>query len=344
MKVLLTGHDGYIGGVMARVLKDAGHELVGLDTGFFSEAALGGDIEPLETIPSDLRDVTANDLEGIDAIAHLAALSNDPLGDLDPRLTLDINYEASVNLAKAAREAGVERFIYSSSCSMYGASDELVNEEADFNPLTPYAESKIKAEFAIRELATDSFTPVYMRNATAYGLSPRFRADIVLNNLTCWAYTTGEVKILSDGMAWRPIVHIEDISRAFLAVLEAPRDTVHNQAFNVGFSDQNYLVKDLAEIVNKVVPGCKVTYGSERTADPRSYRVDFTKFESAFPELGETKWTAKTGAQEIYETLKRVNLTLEDFQGRKYVRLGQLTHLLQTKAITPSLRWTNSRS
>jgi len=339
MKVLLTGHAGYIGAVMTRVFKDAGHEVVGLDTGFFREAALGGDIEALETIPLDLRDVTPEDLDGIDAIAHLAALSNDPLGDLDPNLTLDINYEASVNLARSARESGVQRFVYSSSCSMYGASDELVNEEADFNPLTPYADSKIKAEIDIRKLASDSFSPVYMRNATAYGVSERFRADIVLNNLSCWAYTTGEVKILSDGMAWRPIVHIEDISRAFLAALEAPKETIHNEAFNVGFTTENYLVRDMAEIVKDTVLGCQVVYGSERNADPRSYRVDFSKMESAFPHLEETKWTAEAGAKELYETFKRVNLTVDDFQGRHYVRLNQLKHLLEEDKLEADLRW-----
>jgi nucleoside-diphosphate-sugar epimerase len=339
MKVLLTGHDGYIGAVMTRVFQDAGHTVSGLDTGFFTEAALGGELEPIETIPVDLRDIKASDLAGIDAIAHLAALSNDPLGDINPDLTFDINYEASVSLAKAAREAGVKRFVYSSSCSMYGASDEVLDENAEFNPLTPYAESKIRAEIDIRELATDTFSPTYMRNATAYGASPRFRADIVLNNLTCWAFTTGEVKILSDGMAWRPIVHIEDISRAFLAVLEAPRETVHNEAFNIGFTDENYLVRDIAEIVKEVVVDCNVTYGSERTVDPRSYRVDFTKFETAFPDLKGTKWTAREGVKELYETFKRANLTLEDFQGRKYVRLNQLKHLMDSGELKTDLRW-----
>jgi nucleoside-diphosphate-sugar epimerase len=339
MKVLLTGHDGYIGAVMTQVLKEAGHDIVGLDSGFFKEAALGGEIEPLETIPSDLRDVTPEDLDGIDSIAHLAALSNDPLGDLDPDLTLEINHQASVNLARAAREAGVKRFIYSSSCSMYGSSNNLVDEEADFNPLTPYADSKIKAEIDIRKLASDNFSPVYMRNATAYGVSARFRADIVLNNFSCWAYTAGEVKILSDGMAWRPIVHIEDISRAFLAAMEASRDTIHNQAFNVGFTTENYLVRDMAEIVKDTVPGCQVVYGSERNADPRSYRVDFSKLENAFPHLETTKWTAKAGAIELYEAFKEVDLTIDDFQGRKYVRLNQLKHLLREEKLEPDLRW-----
>ena len=339
MKVLLTGHDGYIGAVMTRVLQDAGHTVSGLDSGFFNEAALGGDLEPIETIPVDLRDIMASDLVGIDAIAHLAALSNDPLGDINPDLTFDINYEASVNLAKAALEAGVKRFVYSSSCSMYGASDDVLDESAEFNPLTPYAESKIRAETDIRKLATETFSPTYMRNATAYGASPRFRADIVLNNLTCWAFTTGEVKILSDGMAWRPIVHIEDISRAFLAVLEAPRETVHNEAFNIGFTDENYLVRDIAEIVKEVVADCNVTYGSERTTDPRSYRVDFTKFETAFPDFKGKKWTARDGVEELYETFKLANLTLEDFQGRKYVRLNQLKHLMDTGELKANLRW-----
>jgi nucleoside-diphosphate-sugar epimerase len=339
LRILLTGHDGYIGAIMTRVFQDAGHEVVGLDSSYFAEAALGGDLDPIETIKADLRDVTPAHLDGFDAIAHLAALSNDPLGDLDPSLTLDINFQASVALADAAREAGVSRFLYSSSCSMYGASDGLVTEDASFNPLTPYADSKVRAEARIRELATDSFSPTYMRNATAYGLSPRFRADIVLNNLTAWAYTTGQVKIMSDGMAWRPIVHIEDISRAFLSVIEAPREQVHNQAFNIGFTDENYLVRDMAEIVKEVVPGCAVSYGEGGGADPRSYRVDFTRFETAFPWLRDTKWTARAGVQELLDAFRRVSLTVDDFQGHKYVRLTQLKRLMDGGKLEPDLRW-----
>ncbi|MCL5103760.1 MAG: SDR family oxidoreductase [Armatimonadetes bacterium] len=341
MRALITGHNGYIGSVMVPVMKKAGHEVVGLDTYFYEDCTLGpdGSCEAIPTIRKDIRDVTAEDLKGLDAVIHLAALSNDPLGDFDTGWTYDINQHASVSLARAAKEAGVPRYLYSSSCSMYGASgDSILTEEADLKPLTAYAISKVKAEKDIAELADDSFSPVYMRNATAYGVSPRLRADIVLNNLVCWAYTTGKVKIMSDGTPWRPIVHIEDISNAFAGVLAAPREITHNEAINIGADNQNYQVKDLAEIVRETVPGCEIEYAGQGGPDPRNYRVDFSKLTRLIPAF-ESKWDAKLGAKELYEAVKSVDLKPEDFQGRKYIRLNQLKHLLDSGRLVGDLRW-----
>ena len=339
MRVLVTGHNGYIGSVMTRVLLDAGHTVVGLDTDYFADCELFQPESEVESIHKDIRDVEPGDLKGFDAVVHLAALSNDPLGDLDPDLTYDINHRSSVELARMARDAGVSRFLYSSSCSMYGAgSGGFLDEDAPFNPLTPYAVSKVRTEEDLEKLADRGFSPVYMRNATAYGVSSRLRADIVLNNLVCWAYATGEVRIISDGMAWRPIVHIADIAGAFAAALVAARDAVHNQAFNVGVNGENYRVRQLAEIVEETVPGCRVTYSGEGAADQRSYRVDFTKLARSLPGF-RPRWNARLGAEELHSEFKRVGLRQEDFQGRRYVRLNQLKHLLSTGRIGADLRW-----
>jgi nucleoside-diphosphate-sugar epimerase len=341
MRVLVTGHNGYIGSVMVPVLQAAGHEVVGLDTYFYEDCSLGEDIdqEPIPTIRKDIRDVVSEDIEGFDAVIHLAALCNDPLGDFKPEMTFDINHKASVQLALAAKEAGVPRFLYSSSCSMYGAAgQEILTEEAELKPLTAYAVSKVKSEEDIAKLADSSFSPVYMRNATAYGVSPRLRADIVLNNLVCWAYTTGKVKIISDGTPWRPIVHVEDISYAFMAVLTAPRELTHNQAFNVGADNQNYQVSDLAKIVLETVPGCEINYADHGSPDPRSYRVDFSKLIRTIPEF-KPKWDAWLGAQGLYEAVRSVDLKLEVFQGRKYIRLNQIKHLLDSGQLVRDLRW-----
>jgi nucleoside-diphosphate-sugar epimerase len=344
MRVLVTGHNGYIGAVMTPFLRAAGHDVAGLDTYFYESCTLP--IEEHNHVPSlrkDIRDVTPADLEGFDAVAHLAALCNDPLGDMNPELTHEINYHASVRLAEAAKEAGVERFIYASSCSLYGAASasEILTEDAPFNPLTPYALSKIQTEQAVSELADERFSPVFMRNATAYGLSPRLRADIVLNNLVCWAHTTGRVRIMSDGSPWRPIVHIEDISRAFAAVLTAPRDAIHNQAFNVGVNDENYQVREIAEVVRETVPGCRIEYAGQSGPDPRNYRVDFSKIARTLPDF-QPQWDARRGAHELREAFEHVGLTEEDFQGRKFTRLKQLNHLLDKGLLDESLRWKDS--
>jgi nucleoside-diphosphate-sugar epimerase len=350
VRVLVTGHDGYIGAVMVPILQAAGHEVVGLDTGFFASGAFreatlpsprgGGKMVGLTAIRKDIRDVTEGDLARIEAVVHLAALCNDPLGDLNPQWTREINHAASVQLARLARAAGIQRFLFASSCSIYGASgtDEPLTEVAPLNPLTPYAESKIRTEEDLLEMADSGFSPVIMRNATAYGVSPRLRADLVLNNLVGWAWTTSKVRVLSDGTAWRPLVHVEDIAGAFAAALTAPREAIHAQAFNVGASGENYQVRTVAEIVRDTVPGCKLEFAGQPHHDPRNYRVDFSKLEAALPRFY-PKWTAYSGARQLYQAFRATRLTVDDFQGRKYMRLKQLQHLLDAGELDGTLRW-----
>jgi nucleoside-diphosphate-sugar epimerase len=340
MKILLTGHHGYIGSVCAPVLASAGHEVVGLDTLFYRDCDLLSAPSPdTETLLADVRDVRPQQLEGLDAVVHLAALSNDPIGDLSPELTREINYEATVALAHAAREAGVRRFVFSSSCSMYGtSSDEAVDESAPLKPLTAYAESKVRAEEELAELAGPDFAPVSMRNATAYGVSARLRVDLVLNNLVGWAYTTGKVKIMSDGTPWRPLIHVEDISRAALAAVEAPEDVVRGEAFNVGRDDENYQVRKLGDIVQDVVDGSEVEYAGSGDPDPRSYRVSFAKLHRTFPELRLT-WTARAGAEELADAYRAAELTLEQFESDRFTRLKRLRLLLERGELDPTLRW-----
>lgn len=341
MRVLVTGHHGYIGSVLAPTLRDAGHDVAGLDVYYYQGCDFGTTPEIAPPLPLDVRDVVAGELEGFDAVVHLAALSNDPLGDLDPGWTSRINFEGAVAVARAAKEAGVERFLLASSCAMYGATpgDGLLDEHAPLRPLTRYAESKVAAEEALRELADDGFSPVAMRCATAYGVSPRLRLDIVLNNLVAWAYTTGEIRLQSDGTSWRPLVHIRDISRAALALLEAPSELVRGEAFNIGSAEQNYRIRELAEIVHDRLPECDVTFAEGAPADPRSYRVDFTKFASTFPEC-RFEWSAERGADELARACETVGLTFEDFQGHRYVRVGNLRRLLEAGVLDDDLRWT----
>jgi nucleoside-diphosphate-sugar epimerase len=342
MRVLVTGSHGYIGSVAAPLLADAGHEVVGLDTFYYRGCDFGQD-ESVTSFEMDVRDVGPETLQGFDAVVHLAALSNDPIGDLNSDWTYDINLGATVTLARAAKEAGVERFVFASSCSMYGAAsgDDLLDENAPLRPLTPYAESKVRAEEALHDLADSGFSPVFMRNATAYGVSPRLRLDVVLNNLAAWAHTTGRIRLLSDGSAWRPLVHVEDISRATLAFLEAPRDAVHDQAVNIGSADQNVRIRDLAQTLHRLL-GCDVELSDDATPDPRSYRVDFSKLETVLPGF-RCEWTAERGAEELTSAYRRVGLTYEEFErvGR-YTRLAQIKRLLDDRALDNDLRWSSA--
>ena len=286
MRVLITGHNGYIGSVMVPLVQAAGHEVVGLDTFLFEECTFGTDGEPVDALRMDLRDLRASHLSGFDAVIHLAALCNDPLGNLDRTLTDDINHKASLRLAALSKLAGVPRYLFASSCSLYGvAGDDMLTEEAAFNPITAYGSSKVDVERSVAPLADDDFSPTFLRNATAYGASPRLRADVVVNNLVAFAHTTGEIVIQSDGTPWRPLVHAEDIGRAFLAVLHAPREVVHNQSFNVGRNADNYRVRELAAMVERAVPGCVVKYAEDGGPDPRSYRVDCSKIARLLPEF-----------------------------------------------------------
>jgi nucleoside-diphosphate-sugar epimerase len=339
MRVLVTGHRGYIGTVMVPMLMQAGHTVFGLDSDLFEQCTFQPGIFDVPQRRLDLRDVQARDLEGFEAVIHLAALSNDPLSDLNPDITYDINHFASVRLAKLAKEAGVPRFLYSSSCSSYGqAGDNFVDETAELRPITAYAISKVRVEHDVAALADARFSPIFLRNATAYGVSPRLRFDLVLNNLTAWAYAKGRVHIKSDGTPWRPIVHIEDISRAFMAVLVAPREVVHNEALNVGQTEENYRVRELAEIVQSVVPGSRVEYAEGGGPDPRCYRVDFGKIKRLLPEF-KPQWNARRGAEELYDAYRRGGLVIEDCEGPRFKRIDHLKHLLATEQVDATLRW-----
>ncbi|MGH3405455.1 MAG: NAD-dependent epimerase/dehydratase family protein [Streptosporangiaceae bacterium] len=338
MRVLVAGDRGYIGAVLVPFLRAAGHQADGLDVGLYDGCDLGPAPEDLTAPPEDMRDTQAGRLSGYDAVICLAALSNDPLGDLNRDATFSVNLDGTLNLARAARQAGVPRFLFSSSCSLYGAAGSAgVAEDGDMLPVTPYGETKVVAERELALLADDSFSPAYLRNATAYGVSPRLRLDIVANNLTAVAMTTGEVKMQSDGSPWRPMVHIEDISRAFLAMLEAPRELIHNEAFNVGRTEDNVQIREIAEMVREAVPGSKVSFAEGAGPDIRDYRVDFSKLHTTFPDL-KMRWSVREGIDELAAAYARCGLTYEDFVSSRYVRLRRIRELLSVGLVDEMLR------
>jgi len=341
MRVLVTGHKGYIGTALIPILLNQGYEVLGLDSDLYRRCTYGEDFIHVPEIIKDIRDIKTDDLKGkgLDAVIHLAALSNDLLGDLNPQHTLDINWGATIKIAKIAKRVGIKRFLFSSSCSMYGAAgDNILDESAGFNPVTHYAISKVNSERDLNNLADESFSPTYLRNATAYGFSPRIRFDLVVNNLTAWAYTTGKIMMKSDGTPWRPLVHIEDISRAFLILLNAPREKVHNQAYNIGTNSENYKVKEVAKFVGDTVPNCKVSFANGASPDLRNYRVKFDKFHNAFP-TADFQWTVPKGVVQMYEEYKRIGLDVNDYEGIQYKRIAHIKHLLANYELDDSLRW-----
>lgn len=340
MRVLVTGHKGYIGTVMVPMLQAHGHTVLGIDSDLYRNSTYGTAPEPVDEIIKDVRDIEKTDLEGVDAIVSLAALSNDMLGDFNPDLTYQINHQASVRLAEMAIDLGIRRYVFASSCSMYGAAgDAVLDESAEFNPVTAYATSKVWVERDVSKMAADDFSPTFMRNSTAYGVSPRIRFDVVLNNLSAWAYTTGKVRMKSDGTPWRPLVHIEDISRGVLAALESPREKVHNEAFNVGRNSENYQVSQLADFVQQTIPDCEISFAGDASPDLRNYRVNFDKFEKTFPDHA-LQWDALAGARSIYESYAKFGLDKDDYEGPKYKRIAQLKSLIASGQLDETMRWT----
>ena len=340
-KIIITGHNGFIGSLLVPLLVKNGYEIIGIDTNYFGkECEFYSYTNGIKEIKRDMRNITEKDIGGAYAICHLAALSNDPIGDINPELTYDINYKASLELAKVAKKVGVEKFIYSSSCSLYGISNssKAVTEKADFNPVTAYAKSKVKSEKDILPLSDNNFSVTFLRNSTAYGISPKLRLDLVVNNLIGWAITTGKINILSDGTPWRPLIHAEDIARAFTAVIEAPRENVNKQSFNVGINSENYQIKDIAYLIKEVMPECEVKIDKENAVDSRSYKVNFDKIKNTLPNF-KPKWNLKKGIEEIIEAYKKYRMDSEKFNGRYFIRLKQLKYLMDNKKIDKNLYW-----
>ncbi len=343
MRILLTGHDGYIGHVLTPMLLERGHEVTGLDSFLYAGCGFAPEEDlRVPVIRKDIRDVTREDLRGFDAVAHLAGISNDPLGDLAPQTTYAINHEASVRLARLAKQAGATRFVFSSSCSNYGAAgNDYLTEEAAFNPVTPYAQSKVWVERDLAPLADETFTPTFLRSATAYGVSSRLRGDLVVNNLVGYAYTSGQILIKSDGMPWRPLVHIEDISRAFVAVLEAPRELVHNEAFNVGKTMENYRVREVAQMVSEVIPKAKITYAGDASPDARNYRVSCDKLAKRLPSY-QPQWTVRRGVEQVYDAFRRHATSVDEFLSASFIRLKRIRELQNSGALDQTLSWQNA--
>ena len=338
MKVLVTGHRGYIGAVLTRMLHQRDHDVTGLDSDIFRSCTFESTLDDTPTMEEDVRDIVVGDLAGFDAVIHLAGLSNDPLGDYRPNLTQQINCEASVNLARLAKKAGVRRFLFASSCSNYGAAgSDFLTESAAFNPVTPYGISKVEVEHAVAPMADESFSPTFLRASTAYGLSPRIRFDLVLNNLTAWAFTTGQIYLKSDGSPWRPIVHVEDIARAYIAALEADRELVHNEAFNVGLTTENYQVREIADIVQAIVPNSRIEFAPDAGPDTRCYRVDCNYIGRRLHAF-KPQWTARRGVEQLYEAFCSVGLSLEDFEGERFKRIAHVKKLIRNGELDEDLR------
>lgn len=341
MNVLLTGNNGYIGSMLTQLLLEKGYRITGLDTDYYGGCEFNKFHYPqVNQINKDIRAITKKDLKGVDAVIHLAALSNDPLGSFDTKLTDDINFLATVRLANLAKESGIKRFIYASSCSMYGiAGKEAVSEDSPLAPVTEYAISKVKSEEALSKMADDSFSPVFLRAGTAYGIAPMLRCDLVVNNLVGWAYTTGKIRIMSDGTPWRPTIHVEDLSQAYIACLEAPIEVIHNEAFNVGQNKENYQIRDMADVVKKVIPGCEDEYTYEHGADSRTYKVNFHKISTRLKGFFSPKWDIEKGVRQLYQAYKAHGLTYEEFIGNRYIRLNQLKSLVEQQRLDDNLFW-----
>ena len=340
-KVLVTGNNGYIGSVLCDKLRAESFEVKGLDTNFYKNCHFFEKVECICGVSKDIRKIEEKDISEFDAIIHLAALSNDPVGALNPEITKDINYQATVRLAKLAKESGVKRFLFSSSCSIYGISgqDDAVDEDGKLSPLTEYASSKVESERAIGLLSDDNFSPVFLRNATVYGVSPMLRVDLVINNLVAWAHTTGSIRIMSDGSPWRPLIHVQDISKAFIAVLKAPKDLIHNQTFNVGCNSENYRIMDIGEAIKKVMPDCRIEYTGEHGVDSRSYRVDFSKFSEVLGDYYKPVWNIERGIEELRDMYTKEDFSENDFHGTKFTRLKTIKKLLEEGQVDKYLFW-----
>ena len=342
MRVLVTGHRGYIGSVLVPLLLERDHEVSGLDSDLFRACTFDGELPVIPELIGDVRDVELENVQGFDAIIHLAGLSNDPLGDYNPSLTEDINHQGSVRIARLAKEAGVSRFLFASSCSNYGGGgQDFLDENARFNPVTPYGVSKVEVENDVGPMADDDFSPTFLRASTAYGMSPRIRFDLVVNNLTAWAFTTGEVHLKSDGSPWRPLVHVEDICRAYVSILEADRELVHSQAFNIGTTTENYQIREVAEVVHDVVPNCEIGFAEGAEPDKRCYRVDCNLLSRTVHGF-KPQWTVRRGVEQLLEAYQRVGLTLEDFEGPRFKRIGHVKQLLDDGRLDNTLRWTST--